>query len=103
MALDDALVGRYLLDACSEDEKARVEEQLFADDEVFERLRQLEEDLIDRHLEGRLAGAERERFETAYAVPARRQRVMFSQALKELLSGAEREAARRSSTAETEL
>jgi hypothetical protein len=102
--LDDALLGRYLLDGCSEDEKARVEERLFVDDEVFERLRQLEEDLIDRHLAGRLAGDERERFETAYAAPARRQRVMFSRALKEVLSGADgSDAARRSGASETGL
>jgi hypothetical protein len=87
--LDDALLGRYLLNECSGDEKARVEEQLFANDEVFERLRQIEEDLIDRHLAGGLAGDEHERFATAYAAPARRQRVMFSQALKELLSSTE--------------
>ena len=100
--LDDALLGRYLLEACSEDEKARVEEQLFADGEVFERLRQLEDDLIDRDLAGRLADAERERFAIAYAAPARRQRVIFSQALKEVLSGTDAsEATRRSSAAET--
>ena len=78
---DDALLGRYLVGTCSEDEKVRIEEAFFADEGLFERLQQLEEDLIDRHLRGELNDAERDGFAAAYAAPARRERVAFLRAL----------------------
>ena len=55
---DDALLGRYLVGDCSEDEKARVEEAFFADDAVFARMQAIEEDLVERHLRGELKGNE---------------------------------------------
>ena len=83
---EEALLVRYLVGACSEDEKARVEEQLFADDEVYGRLRLIEEELIERRLRGELPEAEREQFDRAYAAPSRRERVLFAQALQRVLS-----------------
>jgi hypothetical protein len=82
---DDALLARYLVGGCSEAERARVEESFFADDEVFARLQQLEEGLIERHLRGELTDAEREGFATAYAGPRRRERVMFTRALQRVV------------------
>jgi hypothetical protein len=84
--LADALLTRYLLGACSEDEKVRVEDRMFADDSVYLRLRDLEEQLIDRHLRGDLTGTELAQFQEAYASPSRRQRVVFAQSLQKVLS-----------------
>ena len=78
---DDALLSRYLLHECSEDERTRVEDRFFEDDELFDRLRQLEEDSIGRYLRGDLTAEERAQFERAYASPARRDRVLFTRAL----------------------
>ncbi len=84
---DDALLARYLVGACSEAEQARVEEAFFADDEVFERMQQIEDDLIDRHLQDRLDGEERERFREAYATGPRRDRVDFARTMTHVLDG----------------
>ena len=67
---DDALLARYLMGACSDAEKARVEEQLFAGDEVFERLCAVEEELIGRRVRGQLTGEDRDRFDRP--TPSRR-------------------------------
>jgi hypothetical protein len=82
---DDALLARYLVGTCSEAEKARVEEAFFADDAMFERMHQIEEDLIERHLRGELNETERDAFGVAYAAPARRERVTFARALQRFL------------------
>jgi hypothetical protein len=83
---DDALLARYLMGACSDAEKARVEEHLFGGGEVFERLCAVEEELIGRRLRGQLTGEAREQFDRAYAEPPRRDRVLFAKALTSVLS-----------------
>jgi hypothetical protein len=93
---DDALLVRYLMGGVSEQEKVRIEEAFFADEELFARMQHVEEDLIERHLRGELQGDERKAFEAAYAAPPRRERVLFAQALQRELSGREREDAARS-------
>lgn len=84
----DFLFTRYLLDDCSDDERRQVEEQFFASDGSFERLCELEEDLIERYAAGELSSDERARFERAYASSPRRDRVLFSRALQTLTSRA---------------
>jgi hypothetical protein len=81
---DDALLSRYLLEQCSEDERTQVEDRFFENDELFARLRQLEEDAIGRYLRGDLTAEERAQFERAYASPPRRDRVLFARALTTL-------------------
>jgi hypothetical protein len=80
--LDEALLSRYLLNDCSEEEKARVEEQFFASSETFERLCQLEEDLIARYGREELTGPQAAQFERAYGMSSRRrERVLLNVAL----------------------
>src|SRR5207247_4832191 len=81
----DALLGRYLLDDCSDEERRQVEEQFFASDDEFERLRELEEEVIERYRLGELTADERSRFERAYGSPPRRDRVLFTRALVQLV------------------
>jgi hypothetical protein len=89
---DDSLLARYLSGGCSEAEKARIEEAFFADDDVFARMLQIEEDLVERHIRGELQEHEREAVRAAYASPPRRERVMFARSLQRLLGAAEVEA-----------
>ena len=83
---DDALLARYLMGACSDAEKAQVEERLFGGDEVFERLCAVEEELIGRRVRGQLTAEDRDRFDRAYSEPPRRDRVLFARALTTVLS-----------------
>jgi len=70
---------RYLLGDVPEDEQIRVEERFFTDDEYFEQLLALEDDLIDDYVNGELTDREREQFEEYFlASPTRRQRVEFA-------------------------
>lgn len=69
-------MSRYLLGQLSETEEAALEQAFFADDEMFERMWEVENDLVDRYVRGRLATDEREQFERHYlASPQHRRRV----------------------------
>ena len=83
---NDALLNCYLLGSCSEDERARVEAHFFENDDTFARLRQLEEEVIERHLRGELTEEERAQFEREYGRPPRRQRLLFTLALRKLIA-----------------
>jgi cell division protein FtsB len=70
---------RYLLGDVPEDEQIRIEERFFTDDEYFEQLLALEDDLIDDYVNGELTDRERKQFEEYFlASPTRRQRVEFA-------------------------
>jgi hypothetical protein len=84
-ALDADLEGRireYLLGRLSEEEQARIETLLFEDDDVFEAIRDAEDDLIDRYLAGELTPADRDAFENVFATTITRQeRIALAHAL----------------------
>ncbi|MEW6210911.1 MAG: hypothetical protein AB1631_21280 [Acidobacteriota bacterium] len=64
---DDLLI-RYLLGDLSEEERIRLEEEFFTDDELFEEMVALEEELMYDYAQGRLTGRERELFERRFLV-----------------------------------
>jgi anti-sigma factor RsiW len=75
----EKLMIRYLLGDVPEDEQIRIEERFFTDDEYFEQLLALEDDLIDDYVNGELTDRERKQFEEYFlASPTRRQRVEFA-------------------------
>jgi anti-sigma factor RsiW len=75
----EKLMIRYLLGDAPEDEQIRIEGRFFTDDEYFEQLLALEDDLIDDYVNGELTDREREQFEEYFlASPTRRQRVEFA-------------------------
>jgi hypothetical protein len=80
--LTDDLLIRYLLGELEEPDRIRIQESLFSDDDVFNRLLEAEDDLVDRYARGELAGPERELFERA-VLPreSTRQRLIFARAL----------------------
>jgi hypothetical protein len=78
---DDQLV-QYLLGLLPEDETERLDEACVADDAMADRLRVVEDDLVNAYLRGELDASTLDRFETYYlASPARREHVRFAASL----------------------
>jgi hypothetical protein len=65
-AQDEALIVHYLLGELVADEKAALEERYFLDDELFESVRSIEDELIRDFLRGVLPVDRRRRFEARY-------------------------------------
>lgn len=81
--LDEAGIRRYLLGLLPEPEAEAVEAEYFASPEALERVRGVEDDLLDDYAAGRLGAGEAQAFERRYfATPALRQRVMVARALR---------------------
>lgn len=77
-------IRRFLLGELPEAEQLALSENLFTDDETFERIWAVENDLVDRYVRGQLTLAEMTLFETHYlASPIHRERVAFAKALIE--------------------
>jgi hypothetical protein len=84
---NEKLIIRYLLGDLPEEESVRIEDRYFADDDFFEELAIVEEELISDYEHGKLTGHERERFKDKYlSSPTRRNRVEFSRNLMNALS-----------------
>ena len=79
---DDHLV-RYLLGTLPPDEAERLDERCFVDEELAERLRVVEDDLVDSYAAGTLAGERLQRFEAYYlSSPRRRSKAAFAKGLR---------------------
>ncbi len=79
---DDHLVG-YLLGALPSDEAERLDERTFVDDELAERLRVVEDDLVDSYAAGTMTGERLQRFESFYlASPRRRRKAALAKGLQ---------------------
>lgn len=79
---NDELMIRYLLRESSEQEQMELEERYFGDDEYFEQLLTVEDELIDAYVQGKLTSRAREQFERQFlTTPQRCQRVEFSRGL----------------------
>jgi len=82
MTDSDEMITRYLFGELSDLEQTQLEQHYFADAQTFERLAEVETDLVDSYARGRLSPQMRERFERGYLVsPGRRARVRFGGAL----------------------
>jgi hypothetical protein len=70
---DDSLLRRYLLgDRMAETEQERVEKSYFESDECFDRLSEVEDDLIDTYIRGGLSPTECVQFERHFLAARRR-------------------------------
>jgi hypothetical protein len=79
---DDQHVVQYLLGSISEEEANRLDELSIANDEFAERLRAVEDDLVDSYIRGELSGDSLDRFQSHYlASPYRREKVRFAESL----------------------
>ncbi len=80
-------IRQYLLGKLSEEQQDRFEEQYFADDNLFQEIQVLRDELIDDYLKGELSGQERRLFESHFlASPSHRQKVEFARAFAQTLS-----------------
>jgi len=77
---------RYLLGGLSAAESDALAERYLDDDELFEEIKLVEEELIDSYLRGELTKAQRRAFETSYlGTPARRERVRSAIAFRQAI------------------
>ena len=72
--MNEAELRAYLLGEATEEEAARLEGRLLEDDELYQVLESVEDDLLDDHARGRLDAADRARFEARYGADGERQR-----------------------------
>jgi uncharacterized membrane-anchored protein YhcB (DUF1043 family) len=78
--VNEQLITEYLLGAASEYEQERLDEMSLTDDEFVDRLRAIENDLIDSYVTGELSGDALTRFNAHYlASPRRREKVEFAE------------------------
>jgi hypothetical protein len=75
-------IRRYLLHDCPEDEAFAFEERYFGDPQRLDEIQDVEAELLDEYVRGRLAETDRLLLERHYLdSPARRERVAFARAL----------------------
>ena len=78
---------RYILGTLPEQERARLEDELFTNDEKFQELELAEDDLVDAYVHEELTAAEQEQFrERLLIIPRIVERVDFARALAQRTS-----------------
>jgi hypothetical protein len=96
--IDRQRLRAYLLGALTEDEQDRVAERYFTDDALFVQLMEVENDLLDQLVRGRLSAKDRSGFESYLKnLPDGQDRVAVARALAEV-AGEEQAAAREQET-----
>jgi hypothetical protein len=79
---DRAGLSQYLLGRSNESQREATEQRLLTDDEFFEELEIIEDELIDDYLAGELSTADRQLFEQHFLIPSERQlKLKFAHAL----------------------
>jgi hypothetical protein len=85
---EDQQLARYLLGELSDEDADRIDERSIADEELTWRLREVEDELVDAYVTGRLAGEQLQRFTWFYlSSERRRDRVRFAEALHRAVDG----------------
>jgi hypothetical protein len=80
----------YLLGQITEEDGSQVEARLLVDQEFYEELSIVEDELIDQYLSGKLSPADQQSFESYFVSSSeRRQKVRFARALKKFVSVAD--------------
>jgi hypothetical protein len=84
---EDDLLVRFLLRETTEEESAQLEQRLIGEQDFFETLQGLEEDLFQDYVKGVLQPDRRARFEEVFLTsPEGRRRLAFTKALSDALS-----------------
>lgn len=82
-------IQRYLLGELTESERTALEQEYFNDQQLFEQIVEVENDLVDKHSRGLLSTETRDRFKDYYLDHAqRRERARFAEALRAKLDDA---------------
>lgn len=80
----DALIRRFLVGDVDEEEHERIERRFISDQEVYERIVVVEDELIEDYLEDSLTASDREKFLAQYGhTPKERRRLRIVKAIKE--------------------
>jgi len=80
--VEDQVIIQYLLGGATEEQAELLDRLSVADDVVADRLKALEDDLVDAYVRGELSGETLERFRSYYlASPLRREKVKFAETL----------------------
>ncbi|HEV8367876.1 MAG TPA: hypothetical protein VGQ39_07995 [Pyrinomonadaceae bacterium] len=82
MSNQEQIIRSYLLGELPESEQLTLEEKYFSDQQLFEQMVQVENDLVDKYARGLLSPETLDRFEKYYmAHPERRERAKFAETL----------------------
>ena len=85
-------MGRYLLGQLGDQEQRQLEERLMTQDDSFEQLQVLEDELIDEYLKNTLSEEDREHFEKHFlSTPERREKLKFAEAFRSYVATAIKE------------
>jgi hypothetical protein len=96
-ANSELLIRRYLLSSVSEEERDQVEMRLMTDDDFFQQINLVEDELVEEYLDEELSEADRGRFETTFlCAPERQQKLRFTRALRVYAAKSQKDPARRS-------
>jgi len=83
--IDEIIMQRYLLGDLPQEERARFENRYLDDEDVFEELLVVENDLIDSYVQGALTVRERQQFEGKYLKSRQgREKVAFARDLRQV-------------------
>jgi len=84
---DENIIRKHLLGSLTEEERSHAEEKLFTDDDYFELLTVIEDELIDDYISGDLTEEDRKQFEAHFlSTPERREKLGFARTLNEYVS-----------------
>jgi hypothetical protein len=82
-ASSNLLIRRYLLSSVSEEEREQVETRLMTDDDFFEQINLVEDELVEQYLDHELSAPDRARFEDTFlCAPERQHKLRFTKALR---------------------
>jgi anti-sigma factor RsiW len=88
---NEELLTRYLLDSLTEEKRLQVEASFLGDDQQYERLLAIEDELFYDYAQGKLSPGERQRFEERFlASEENRKRAMMASALVSKMSEVKR-------------
>jgi hypothetical protein len=75
-------IRRFFFGEMPEDERTAFEEKFVTDEDLFEQMRVVEDELIESDIRGTLSAVEREKFEHSFlSTKPRRRRVAFARAM----------------------
>jgi hypothetical protein len=84
---DGSIIRRYLLGDLAEEQCEDLEERLLTDDETFQELLLVEDELVNDYVSGELPSVDREKFRNHFlCTPDRRQKLEFASALRRYVS-----------------
>src|SRR5262245_14939103 len=90
--VEERQMGRYLLGQLGDQEQRQLEERLMTQDDAFEQLQVLEDELIDEYLKNELPVQDREDFEKHFlSAPERREKLRFAEAFRSYVATAIKE------------